>query len=732
MFQNDNTLLNLARSACALLALLFFVLPTAYASQLLDENRSYPIGEKLEFAQDETGNLQIQDILNGDFMWEHPLGEVPSFGFTSDVYWFRLKIDVGEGVDDDWILSHEWAAIRELRVYWVLDGTIDQSFVLSNQKPFAERPINHRYFLAPLKLTPGQTGELYLRIESANGVQAPMDLAPRDGFFLAEEKETVIHGIFFGIVLVMVFYNLSVYLAFRDPNYILYVLFIGIFGVLQANFLGYSFQYLWPAYPDFHERAMGILVSMALVSGGTFVSRFLHLAEFNKKLADAMMFFVSLSLIVFVLAFFIPPVVATAIAAGLALPIVTIAFTSGVQTWLVSGSKPAMYFVIAWAIFLLSVLAFALQKFGMVSHNNWSEYMIEAGHAIQVTLLSFALAERINETRRATIEAQARALDKEREMADFQKEALTREKAISGDLEVALGKAEEAYRVKSEFLAGISHELRTPLNAIVNVPNIILGTYEVRRFWHCEKCGSDFEDPELSPDIEPHNSETCPECSVAMVTDTDVVDTGELKTHFLLLNRAKTSGNYLLRIINDLLDISKLEAGKMLISPEFTNVPEIFEEVFATLTDLATSKGLTLDKELLDDVQVCYADPVKLGQILVNLVGNAIKFTDEGSVMFRVKKCVEESDMLRFEVQDTGIGIPKAAQDLVFESFRQADGSHTRRHGGTGLGLAISRELVVLHHGELELSSVEGEGTTFSFTLPADMGAFVERASGAE
>jgi signal transduction histidine kinase len=226
-----------------------------------------------------------------------------------------------------------------------------------------------------------------------------------------------------------------------------------------------------------------------------------------------------------------------------------------------------------------------------------------------------------------------------------------------------------ASKAKSEFLANMSHELRTPLNSVIGFSEL-------------------------------------------MKMNTTLTEKQEHYVENIL-----TSGKFLLELINDILDLSKVEAGKIELFIDQIKVPSLIDEILSLIKEKASKQNILLNKELDPDLLFMKADQQRFKQILFNLLSNAVKFSkpEGGTITIAAKK---EGDLAKFSVSDTGIGIKKEDMEKLFKEFEQLDSGITKQYGGTGLGLAISKRLVELHGGRIWVESKVGEGSTFTFTLP--------------
>ena len=272
-----------------------------------------------------------------------------------------------------------------------------------------------------------------------------------------------------------------------------------------------------------------------------------------------------------------------------------------------------------------------------------------------VTLLSIALVR--------AREQQAKELRQRNEVIQLQVDEQTRELAEARD------KAVEASRIKSDFLASMSHEIRTPLNAIIGMAELLSET--------------------------PLNQE---------------------QDKYIGIFRK--AGDTLLSLVNDILDLSKIEAQQLVLEEISFNLRDVVEESVDIYAVKASEKQIELIARIEPGTSIHrQGDPTRLRQIIMNLISNAMKFTDQGEIVVTVKETGKHNDELEFSVSDTGIGIPKDKLKLIFASFTQVDSSTSRKYGGTGLGLTISKSLVHMMDGKIWVESEEGQGSTFIFTV---------------
>lgn len=334
----------------------------------------------------------------------------------------------------DRFLEISYPVLDYIDAYIVSSGMLQQQYKLGDKYSFDKRPIEHRHFVLPLEWKSQETISVYLAVRSSSSIQVPLVLWELHDFYNVDQTRTLIHGVYYGIMFVMIMYNLFVYLVVGDRNYLYYVMFVLCMPLFLASLNGFAFQYLWPNFTEWNDQAIIVALAGVVLFGSIFTFRFLELQKMHSVYRWIAVSLNLGALIIIGLSFYLSYSIMIHVLIPFAALACIYAFSSGSMCWM-QGGLSARYYTVAWTSLLAGGVILALNKFDVIPKNTFTEYATQIGSALEVILLSFALAERINQERRMRFNAQQEALTTERELRQAREEALAIQKQATESLE---------------------------------------------------------------------------------------------------------------------------------------------------------------------------------------------------------------------------------------------------------------------------------------------------------
>lgn len=404
------------------LCVFFWSVCPAYAATAVYSGESLKLGKTLDYLEDEQGNLSIEQLLHEQLnplssdastlhrSWSSSESETPNFGYTKSVYWFRTSLENREAAASDFYLNIEYPLIDHLNVYLVRDGQIVETFITGDTLPFDSRPVAHRKFLIPLKMTSGEKMDVWLRVQSEGAIQLPLKLEAQENLYSDDQVELAIKMLYYGMMIIMVLYNLFLYMSVRERAYIYYVAFVLSFAAMQASMHGVLFQYFYPDSPILHQWMVLFFVPATMTFACLFANNFLNLKQCAPLLHKAVLSGAVLGMFSLVGAFLLNYSISTRVSVLLVLYGSVLMLVAGPVAWL-KNQHSARFFTAAWGMLLVGTTSTALSKFGILPSNEFTESGLMYGSALEALLLSFALADRLNRERDARFVAQQNELN---------------------------------------------------------------------------------------------------------------------------------------------------------------------------------------------------------------------------------------------------------------------------------------------------------------------------------
>jgi two-component system, NtrC family, sensor kinase len=678
--------------------LIFLLLNNFYSYsnviEISSNTETVDISSSLLIYKDTSSLLSINEIFDKPFVKHNQT--VPNLGLSNSTFWVKITLKNLNPLEN-YLLEISLPTLDYIE-YFSPDSNNKYNSILAGENlPFQQRKYQDPNYLFDIYIKQNETKTFYLKIKSNEGIQLPTKVGPKYSIINQIKNRDILSGLYFGIMLVMILYNLFIYLSVKDKSYIYYVVYIILVLLTQTSLQGYPFQYLWPNQPIIAQYSLFIFPALVGIAGMAFMNVFLKVNHYNKLLFKLSIFFTILYLIPITLAFiqnFELSQKLLQINAGL-----VSLFMLGTSVYIIKrGYQPAKYFLVAWSIFLVGVIIFILKDFEVLTFNNFSRYTMQIGSAVETVLLSFALANKIN-----IIQAEKEELimnqnvileQKVEERTDELNKTLKNLKETQSQLVDA-----EKMSSLGQLTAGIAHEINNPINFVSsNIPPLKQDIDDLKAI--IEK----YDEIKDSSNINEKLNEAD---KLKQELDYEFLKT-ELNT---IISGIDNGAKRTAEIVKGLRNFSRLDENDLMLA-------DINEGITSTLTILKSASNNIEIKAKLNPLPEINCYPGKLNQAFLNLINNAIYAVNENTSRIESGKIeiatYDNENNITIKISDNGIGIPAEVKEKIFDPFYT-----TKKIGdGTGLGLSIVYRIIESHKGKIELNSILNKGTSFTITLP--------------
>jgi two-component system sensor histidine kinase BarA len=581
-----------------------------------------------------------------------------NFGFVEDGLWFHAKI-VNQTQLDQWVLSVRFAQLHDAQLYLLNKGDI----IYQSTDGINNKSSSYAYPTFEFSLPKNDTIDIFLYVSSSSmSLLAPIYIQPEASHKLTNQIDFLLWGGFYGAVLILAMYAITFSFNYPSMNNLLFFIHIAVVLIWQLNWSGHSHLLGEQLAAIFTVLKPEELLIMLSITGSAFTLNLLPKRFYAYQLRFTLLSVIGLALVVLLLLRL--PLVSVEwrfiVTYSIGFICLGINFLTALQSFN-NQYVPARPIMIGWAIMFVGAILSTLYLFGYLATNTFNAQLFQLALNIHAGAFLLSIVSKTqNELETELMQARADAEN------NF---ILVEEQNVH--LDIARRDAVKASEVKSQFLANMSHEIRTPLNAIIG----------------------------FSKELE------------------SKVNVAERDEHVKIVNSAATD---LLTLVNDILDFSKMEAGQLTLNAKPFQPKDLFEDIAATMSKTAHRKQLEFIYDVDDMPKYLIGDVFRVKQLLNNLIGNALKFTNYGHIGLsaKVRSFSSEECVLSIKVEDSGIGISDSDLHKVFHAFHQLDDDLNRSYQGTGLGLVICQELVYLMQGKLTVVSQPSIGSTFEATIP--------------